>query len=70
VAQLNGLIELIAEEMDLPVRIGCPDRINGVSDATKSPAYATAVGLVLYGVNNLSYLQAAPAENIFWWNHK
>lgn len=58
-AQLKGLIELAEEEMDLSVRIGCPDRIEGVSELVQSTAYATAVGLVLYGANNLSYNQAA-----------
>ncbi|MCR6544484.1 cell division protein FtsA [Dehalobacterium formicoaceticum] len=65
-AQLTGLAELAAEEMDLPVRIGYPKEIKGVSEAVHSPAYATAAGLVLYGAGNLSYLQAAPAGERFF----
>lgn len=66
VAQLNGLIELAAEEMDLPVRIGCPDKLNGVSEIVRSSSYATAAGLVLYGANNLSFTQAAPTGERFF----
>jgi len=65
-AQLNGLIELAADEMDLPIRIGCPDKIEGVSEIFRSSAYATAVGLILYGANNLSYVQAAPTGERFF----
>lgn len=65
-AQLKGLIELAEEEMELSVRIGCPDRIEGVSQIVQSAAYATAVGLVLYGTNNFSYIQAAATGEHFF----
>ena len=65
-AQLNGLMELAAEEMDMPIRIGCPDKINGVSETVRSSAYAAAAGLVLYGVKNLAYAQAAPTGERFF----
>ncbi|MBI4688113.1 MAG: cell division protein FtsA [Nitrospirae bacterium] len=43
-------IDLIAENiLELPVRIGFPGNVNGMSDAFCSPAYATGVGLLLYG---------------------
>lgn len=62
---LDGLAELASAEMKLPVRVGRPDRINGVSEATQGPGYATATGLVLYGARQLSSLQAAPAGERF-----
>jgi cell division protein FtsA len=50
-AQLPG-IEPIAEEVfGLPIRIGTPDTIGGLTDAMAAPQYATAVGLVLFGAN-------------------
>ncbi|MBV9717699.1 MAG: cell division protein FtsA [Candidatus Eremiobacteraeota bacterium] len=50
-AQLPG-IEPIAEEVfGLPVRVGTPNTIGGLTDAMGSPQYATAVGLVLFGAN-------------------
>ncbi len=50
-AQLPG-IESIAEDVfGLPVRIGTPNTIGGLTDAMAAPQYATAIGLVLFGAN-------------------
>ena len=50
-AHLRG-IEPIAEEVfGLPVRVGLPSAIAGLTDALKQPEYATAIGLVLFGPN-------------------
>jgi len=46
-------IESIAEDVfGLPVRVGMPNRIGGVTDAMALPQYATAIGLVLFGAND------------------
>jgi cell division protein FtsA len=45
-------IEPLAEEVfGLPVRIGTPNSIGGLTDAMSAPQYATAIGLVLMGAN-------------------
>ena len=45
-------IDAIAEQVfSLPVRIGTPNTIGGLTDAMSAPEYATAVGLVLFGAN-------------------
>ncbi len=45
-------IEPIAEDVfGLPVRVGTPQSIGGLTDAMAAPQYATAIGLVLFGVN-------------------
>ncbi|MGB8907195.1 MAG: cell division protein FtsA [Candidatus Cybelea sp.] len=50
-AQLPG-IERIAEEVfGLPVRIGTPNTISGLTESMAAPQYATAMGLVLFGAN-------------------
>ncbi len=50
-AQLPG-IERIAEEVfGLPVRVGLPNAIGGLTDAMAAPQYSTAIGLLLFGVN-------------------
>jgi cell division protein FtsA len=46
---LEGTTELAEEVLGLPARRGQPRNIGGLVDVVKSPAYATAVGLVLYG---------------------
>jgi cell division protein FtsA len=53
-AQLDSLTELATQVLQLPVRLGKPTGILGLTSAgpvqaLKSPAYATAVGLVLHG---------------------
>lgn len=45
-------IEPIAEEVfNLPVRVGMPSAVGGLTDAMALPQYATAVGLVVFGAN-------------------
>jgi cell division protein FtsA len=46
---LAGMPEMAEEVLGMPVRRGLPRNIGGLVDVVKSPQYATAVGLVLYG---------------------
>jgi cell division protein FtsA len=48
-AQLIGAADLAAQVFKLPVRIGMPLPVGGLVEDYRSPAYATAVGLVLEG---------------------
>ena len=48
-AHLTGIETTAAEIFGLPVRIGVPSSIAGLTDSVKQPEYATAVGLVLFG---------------------
>lgn len=47
-AQLAGLSELSRKILTKHVRIGRPVGIQGLPEAAKSPAFATAVGLIVY----------------------
>lgn len=49
-AKVPELIELARETLSLPVQIGFPTEVDGVIDKIDDPAYATAIGLILYGV--------------------
>ncbi len=46
---LNGIAEIAESVFGVPVRIGEPDKIGGLKDIVKNPAYATGVGLVIFG---------------------
>jgi cell division protein FtsA len=46
---LQGVPELAESVFDQPVRRGVPGDVGGLADVIKSPIYATAVGLALYG---------------------
>lgn len=48
-ALMEGITELAEQVFDMPVRTGGPIGIGGLTDVVKSPAYATAVGMILYG---------------------
>jgi cell division protein FtsA len=50
-AMLDGAIDLAESVFKLPVRLGKPAGVTGLTDMVKSPMYATGVGLVLYGAN-------------------
>ncbi len=54
---LQGLPELAEEILGMPVRRGVPQGVGGLSDVVKTPIYATAVGLVLYGARKQDGLQ-------------
>lgn len=48
-ARLKGLDRLAEEILGLPVKIGIPKRLGGLTDIVLDPIYATGVGLILYG---------------------
>ncbi len=48
-AKLEGVIELAEEVFELPVRVGLPQNVSGLTDVARNPIYSTAVGLLLYG---------------------
>ena len=51
-AILEGLPEIAEQIFDLPIRRGCPAGVGGLADHVNSPAFASAVGLVLYANRN------------------
>lgn len=48
-ARLHGLAHIAEDIFNLPVKIGIPKKIGGLTDIILDPIYATGVGLVLYG---------------------
>ncbi len=51
-SNLAGIATLGREILQLPVRVGAPSNMEGISDALCNPAYATSVGLLTWGVNH------------------
>ncbi len=49
---MSGMETLATECFHLPVRLGKPLGISGLTDVVASPAHSTAVGLVCYGAEN------------------
>jgi len=46
---MDGIAEIAESVFNVPVRVGEPNRIGGLKDIVKNPAYATGVGLVIFG---------------------
>ncbi len=50
--QMEGMVELAEEMFHAPVRNGLPQGVGGLNDVVRNPAYATGVGLVLFGLHH------------------
>lgn len=51
-SNLSGIETLGCDVLKLPVRVGCPLHITGITDSLRDPAYATGVGLLLWGAKH------------------
>jgi len=51
-SNLSGIEVLGRDILRLPVRVGVPIDISGITDVLRDPAYATSVGLLLWGLKN------------------
>ena len=51
-SNLSGIETLGRDILQLPVRVGIPTNIYGIADALRDPAYATSVGLLLWGAKH------------------
>ncbi|GAA6166274.1 cell division protein FtsA [Sessilibacter corallicola] len=49
-SKMEGVVELAEEIFHMPVRLGSPHSIRGLSDIVDNPIYSTGVGLLLYGM--------------------
>lgn len=48
-SKIPGAIDLARETLNLPAQIGFPQNYDGVVDKIDDPAYATAIGLLIWG---------------------
>lgn len=51
-SKMEGVVELAEEIFHMPVRIGCPSGVQGLTDIVRNPIYATGVGLLQYGLQH------------------
>ncbi len=62
-SQMKGMVELAEEVFHMPVRVGVPEYVGGLSERVRSPAYATGVGLLLAGMEKHQSDQEARIQN-------
>jgi len=50
-AKMEGAVDLAEEIFHMPVRLGVPHSVKGLTDVVRNPIYSTGVGLLLYGLH-------------------
>lgn len=69
-SELAGFQELARDVLQLPVRVGRPHDLQGLTDVLESPAYATAVGLLMWGMRHMEVgepeRKRTRPPSIFW----
>lgn len=66
-AKMEGAVELAEEVFHIPVRLGSPQNVEGLSDVVRNPIHATGVGLLLFGrdsVDRRSYSKTSIKYNV------
>ncbi len=68
-ARIEGLTELAEEVFHMPVRVGVPHGVSGLSEVVGNQIHATGVGLLLYGAQaqRQPSKRAAPGKLAGWW---
>ena len=64
-SMMPGIKEMAEKIFKLPVRIGYPQGVRGLTDVVNNPIYATGVGLVLYGSNQNTHQSINGKRNLF-----
>jgi cell division protein FtsA len=50
-SQIEGLKDVATRILNCPVRLAKPEKLTGMADALKNPAYSTSVGLLRMGLD-------------------
>ncbi len=71
-SKMEGVIELAEEIFHMPVRLGTPQNVRGLSDIVNNPIYSTGVGLLQYAKHQQADVRHSPsamkAEGNNWWD--
>lgn len=68
-SMMPGVPELAEEVFELPTRLGPPHEVGGVGHVARSPAFATAVGLLIYAKSQMQVPRVTTGEprNASYW---
>lgn len=59
-ALLNGIVKFAEKSLEMPVRIGKPNNINGLTDRVNGPAFSACIGLLMYGLKYQNHFNRQP----------
>ncbi|MCX6022351.1 MAG: rod shape-determining protein, partial [Chloroflexi bacterium] len=61
-ANLRGLAPVLAELLDMPIRVGVPRGVQGLGDTLRNPAFSTSAGLLFWGLRHGVVGEEEPAR--------
>ena len=64
-SKMTGAVEYAEQVFQMPVRVGTPVGVEGLTEYVQDPSFATAVGLLLYGMEKQQSNEEEKATN--WW---
>ncbi len=71
-SKMEGVIELAEEIFHMPVRLGTPQKVSGLTDIVNNPIYSTGVGLLKYAEQQQNEGRvtqfSAKTESNNWWD--
>jgi cell division protein FtsA len=69
-AKMQGVVEVAEEIFQMPVRVGQPVGIAGLTDYVNDPSFATSVGLLQYGrtMQHSQSNRTTESGNGNWWS--
>ncbi|MGZ8164547.1 MAG: cell division protein FtsA [Methylobacter sp.] len=67
-AKVMGLIELAEEIFHMPVRMGTPQNVTGLTEVVKNPIHSTGVGLLIYGKEHQGIGRSNESEGFGWFS--
>ncbi len=65
-AKMEGVVELAEEYFHMPVRLGEPQGVTGLSDVVSNPIHAAGVGLLLWEGEEFSFSGSTGLESGTW----
>ena len=65
-SKVMGLIELAEEIFHMPVRMGGPQNVSGLTEVVRNPIHSTGVGLLMYGKEHQSLRRGIDSEGLGW----
>ena len=63
-SKMEGVTELAEEIFHMPVRIGAPTNVGGLSDIVNNPIYSTGVGLLDFGISQQRRNQSRDSKKL------
>ncbi|MCX7066489.1 MAG: cell division protein FtsA [Methylococcales bacterium] len=65
-SKVMGLIDLAEEIFHVPVRMGGPQNVTGLTEVVKNPIHSTGVGLLIYGKDHQNLTGGTDADGSGW----